>query len=45
MEEIKSEAPLIIFGCSVKSFVELTYPVSFAHDLILDKSLSHAFLA
>ena len=43
-ETIKSEAPLITFGCSVKSSVELTNPVSLMHALILDKSPSHAFL-
>ena len=35
---IKSEAPLITSGCSIKSSVELTKPVNFTHDLILDKS-------
>ena len=45
IEEIKSEAPFITFGCSIKSFVEFTYPVKFTQDVILDKSLSHAFLA
>ncbi len=43
-EAIRSEAPLIILGWSVKSSVELTNPVNFTHDLIFDKSLSHAFL-
>ena len=44
-EAIKSEAPLITFGCSIKSSVELTYPVSFTHDLILLRLLSQAFFA
>ena len=42
---IKSEAPLITFGCSVKSSVELTKPVNFIHDLILDRSPLHATFA
>ena len=37
-EAIKSEAPLITFGCSVKLSVELTKPVNFTHDLILERS-------
>ena len=41
---IKSDAPLIIFGCSVNSSVEFTKPVNFTQDLTFDKSLSHAFL-
>ena len=45
IEAIKSEAPLITFGCSVKSFVELTYPLSFIHDFIFDKSPLQAFFA
>ena len=44
IEAIKSDAPLITFGCSVKSSVELTNPVSLIHDLTLEKSSSHAFL-
>jgi hypothetical protein len=42
---IKSDAPLITFGCSIKSSVELTKPVNLIHDLIFDKSSEHAFLA
>ena len=42
-ETIKSDAPLITFGCSIKFSVELTKPVNFMHDLTLDKSLSQAF--
>ena len=42
---IRSEAPFMTFGCSVKSSVELTYPVTFKHDLILDKSSPHDFFA
>ena len=38
-----SEAPLITFGWSVKSSIELTNPVNFTHSLILDKSFSQAF--
>ena len=34
---IKSDAPLITFGCSIKSSVELTKPVNLIHDLIFDK--------
>ena len=45
MVAIKSEAPLITFGCSVKSSVELTKPVNFIHDLILERSPSHATFA
>ena len=33
------------FGCSIKSSVELTKPVSLIHDLIFDKSPLQAFLA
>jgi len=40
-----SEAPLITFGWSIKSFVELTYPVNFIHDFIFSKSSPQAFLA
>ncbi len=43
IEAIKSDAPLITLGCSVKSSVELTNPVNFIHDLIFDKSSSQAF--
>ena len=43
-EAIRSEAPLITLGWSVKSSVELTNPVNLIHDLIFDKSLSQAFL-
>ena len=42
---IKSDAPLITFGCSIKSSVELTKPVNLTHDLIFDKSSEQAFLA
>ena len=42
---IVSEAPLITFGCSVKSSTEFTNPVNFMHDLILSKSLLRNFLA
>jgi hypothetical protein len=42
---IKSEAPLITLGCSIKSLVEFTKPVNLMHDLIFDKSSEHAFLA
>ena len=45
IDAIKSEAPFITFGCSIKSSVELTKPVSLMHDFILDKSPSQAFLA
>ena len=45
IEAIKSEAPLITFGCSVKSSVELTNPVSLIQDLIFERSSLHAFLA
>ena len=41
-EAIKSDAPLITFGCSVKLFVELTKPVNFVHDFILERSPPHA---
>ena len=44
IEAIKSEAPLITFGCSVKSSVELTNPVSFTQDLTFERSPSQAFL-
>ena len=44
-EAIRSEAPFITLGCSIKSSVEFTNPVNFIHDLILVKSLLHAFLA
>ena len=44
IDAIKSEAPLITFGCSVKSSVEFTKPVNFTQDLTLDKSLLQAFL-
>ena len=42
---IKSDAPLITFGCSIKSSVELTKPVNLIHDLIFDKSLPQDFFA
>ena len=42
---IVSDAPLITFGCSIKSSVELTKPVNFMQDLILDKSFVRYFLA
>ena len=45
IDAIKSEAPLITFGCSVKSFVELTNPVNLIHDFILDKFPSQAAFA
>ena len=44
IEAIKSDAPLITLGCSVKLSVEFTNPVNLIHDFTLDKSLSHAFL-
>ena len=44
-EAIKSEAPLITFGCSVKFSVELTKPVNFIHDLILERSPLQATFA
>ena len=44
IEAIKSDAPLITFGCSEKSFVEFTKPVSLIHDFTFDKSPLHAFL-
>ena len=44
-ETIRSDAPLITFGCSIKSFVELTNPVNLLQDFILFKSSEHAFLA
>ena len=40
--EIKFDAPLIIFGCSVKDSVELTYPVSLIQPFTLFK-LPHFF--
>ena len=42
---IKSDAPLITLGCSIKSSVELTNPVNLTHDLIFDKSSEQAFFA
>ena len=45
IETIKSDAPFITLGCSVKSSVEFTNPVSLIHDFIFDKSSPHAFLA
>ena len=45
MEEIKSEAPFITFGCSIKSSVELTKPVSFTQHLILERSPPQATFA
>ena len=44
-EAIKSEAPLITFGWSVKLSVELTKPVNFTHDLILERSPRQATFA
>ena len=44
-EAIRSEAPLITLGCSIKLSVELTNPVNLIQDLILFKSSEHAFLA
>ena len=44
IEAIKSEAPLITFGCSVKSSVELTNPVNLIQDFTFERSSSHAFL-
>ena len=41
---IKSEAPFITLGCSIKSSVELTNPVSFTQDLTFERSLPQAFL-
>ena len=41
---IMSDAPLITFGWSIKSSVELTNPVNLIQDLTFDKSLSQAFL-
>ena len=43
INDIKSDAPFITLGCSIKSSVELTKPVNFTHDLTLDKSPLHAF--
>ena len=45
IEAIKSDAPLITFGWSVKLSVELTKPVNFRQDLILERSPSHATFA
>ena len=45
IDDIKSDAPLITFGCSIKSFVEFTNPVNLIHDFILDKSPSQAAFA
>ena len=44
IDAIKSEAPLITFGCSMKSSVEFTNPVSLIHDFILERSPPHASL-
>ena len=44
-EAIKLDAPLITFGWSVKSSVELTKPVNFTHDFILERSPLQATLA
>ena len=44
IDAIKSDAPLITLGCSVKSSVEFTNPVNFTHDFTFDKSLSQVFL-
>ena len=44
-EAIRSEAPLMTLGCSIKLSVELTNPVSLIQDFILFKSSEHAFLA
>ena len=44
IEAIKSDAPFITLGCSIKSSVEFTNPVNLIQDLTLDKSLSQAFL-
>ena len=43
-DAIKSEAPFITFGCSIKSSVEFTKPVNLTQDLIFDRSLLQAFL-
>ena len=43
-ETIKSEAPFITLGCSIKSSVELTNPVSFIQDFTFERSLPQAFL-
>jgi hypothetical protein len=45
IEAIRSEAPLITLGCSIKLSEELTKPVNLIQDLIFDKSPLHAFLA
>ena len=45
IETIKSDAPLITLGWSIKLSVELTKPVNFTHDLILESSPRHATLA
>ena len=42
---LRSEAPLITFGCSVKLSVELTKPVNFTQDLILERSPLQATFA
>ena len=42
---IVSDAPLITFGCSVKSSVEFTNPVSFIQDLIFERSFDKCLLA
>ena len=44
-EAIKSEAPLMTFGCSIKSSVELTKPVNLIQDLIFERSPLQAFFA
>ena len=44
IEAIKSDAPFITLGCSIKSSVEFTKPVSLMHDLTLDKSSPQVFL-
>ena len=44
IEAIKSEAPFITLGWSIKSSVELTNPVNFIQDLTFDKSSPQAFL-
>jgi len=42
-ETNKSDAPLITFGCSIKSSVELTNPVNLTQHFIFDRSLSQLF--
>ena len=42
--DIKSDAPLIIFGWSTKESVEFTYPVSLTQPFTLSK-LPHFFLS